>query len=136
MSFESLTEPSHEYDEPRPLPRSMMRGFFGRCSSCGLMRLFTSGLQVEEKCHTCSEELHHHRADDFPAYLNIFITGHVVVALAIILMGWKLVSMWWVVGLSCAAALIMAVMLMRPLKGVVVGAQWALRMHGFGGDDE
>ena len=28
---------------------------------------------VDEDCSTCHEEFHHHRADDLPAYLNIFI---------------------------------------------------------------
>ena len=30
----------------------------------------------------------------------------------------------------------MAFVLMQPLKGAVIGFQWANRMHGFGGEDE
>ena len=29
--------------------------------------------------------------------------------------------------------LLMSLALMRPLKGAVIGLQWAVRMHGFGG---
>jgi hypothetical protein len=33
-------------------------------------------------------------------------------------------------------AVMLALALMQPVKGAVVGYQWARRMHGFGGDDE
>jgi len=89
-----------------------------------------------DECYNCKEELHHHRADDLPAYLNIFIVGHVVVAAAMILMGMDIIGTWPLVVLACSLAVVTAVLLMRPLKGLVVGAQWALRMHGFGGHDD
>jgi uncharacterized protein (DUF983 family) len=31
--------------------------------------------------------------------------------------------------------LILSLALLQPVKGAVVGLQWALRMHGFGGDE-
>lgn len=120
----------------RPVFTSMMRGLRGRCPSCGKGAVFSGGLKVADKCNHCHEELYHHRADDLPAYLNIFIIGHVVVALAMILMDAKIVGMWSVVAISCIAAIVLSIALMRPLKGLVVGAQWAMRMHGFGGHDD
>ena len=131
FGYENTAEPSS-----RPLGRSMMRGFAGSCPNCGEGRIFSKGLAVNEHCATCEEELFHHRADDLPAYLNIFIIGHIVVALAVILMDMTALGTWSIVGISCVLAVIMAFTLMRPLKGLVVGAQWALRMHGFGGHDD
>ena len=120
----------------RSLLNSMRRGFVSRCPKCGQGRLFETGLAVKDKCTTCGETLHHHRADDLPAYLNIFIVGHVVVALTIIIMDMEVMGMWTLVISACLLALAMAFLLMRPLKGMIVGVQWALRMHGFGGYDD
>lgn len=115
---------------------SMGRGARGACPNCGVGKVFAKGLSTRTHCSHCNEELHHHRADDLPAYLNIFIVGHIVVGLAVILMDMKLLGTWEIVFLACLVALGMAVLLMRPLKGMVLGAQWALRMHGFGGHDD
>lgn len=120
----------------RPFVRSLLRGARGTCPSCGDGRLFARYLSVCERCPSCGEELHHHRADDLPAYLNILFTGHVVVGSMLVLLALELMSMWILAGLTVALAIGAAFGLMRPLKGAVVGAQWALRMHGFGGHDE
>ncbi|MEM9332092.1 MAG: DUF983 domain-containing protein [Pseudomonadota bacterium] len=98
--------------------------------------MFAKGLKVKDCCQNCGEELHHHRADDLPAYLNIFIVGHIVVAATMVVMDMKILSLWPLVTLSAVSAVLLALLLMRPLKGMVVGVQWALRMHGFGGHDD
>ncbi len=136
MSVEEFgAEPAREQND-RKLSTSMLRGFKGRCPSCGLSKLFAGGLKVQNQCHVCEEELHHHRADDLPAYLNIFIVGHIVVAAAMIVMDMEIFGLWTLVLGTCALAIITAVALMRPLKGMIVGAQWAMRMHGFGGHED
>lgn len=122
-------------DVARPLSGSMMRGAGGSCPACGSGRLFSGFLTVVDRCGHCNEELHHHRADDLPAYLNIFVTGHVVVGLMMGVMMLGLLSMWAMTFLTAGLAVAAAFLLMRPFKGMVVGAQWALRMHGFGGDE-
>jgi len=115
---------------------AMMKGLRGKCPSCGISKLFTGGLKVQDKCNICNEELHHHRADDLPAYLNIFVVGHIVVAVMMTALTLKVVSMWTGMFITIAVAIIMSVILMRPFKGMVVGAQWAMRMHGFGGNED
>ena len=120
----------------RPIMAAAMNGMRSTCPSCGTGRLFSGGLRVNDHCSQCSEALYHHRADDLPAYLNIFIVGHVVVAVMMIAMGWNLMGIWPLTALTVAIAIVCAVALMRPIKGAVVGVQWALRMHGFGGHDD
>ena len=120
----------------RPFLRSVLRGAGGTCPACGKGRLFARYLSVREHCEACGEELFHHRADDLPAYLNILLTGHVVVGTMLVAMALELASLWVLTGLTVALALAASIALMRPLKGAVVGAQWALHMHGFGGNDE
>ena len=45
--------------------------------------MFRAFLKVADRCDHCGEELHHHRADDFPAYLVIVIVGHLIVPLVL-----------------------------------------------------
>ena len=122
-------------DEDRPLAPSLLRGWTGCCPACGEGPLFEGYLAVRDECPACREELHHHRADDLPAWLTMVVTGHV---LAVLLLGvenafapplWVHFALWptLVVGLS--------LWLLPRLKGAVVGMQWAWRMHGFGGEE-
>jgi uncharacterized protein (DUF983 family) len=136
-----------EYRTPAPLtaeePRSwftaMRRGFAGRCPHCGEGRLFRKFLKVVDRCEVCGTEFHHHRADDLPAYIVIFIMGHVVVGgmlSAETNFDWPI---WWHVMIWPLLTLVGSLVLLQPVKGAIVGLQWALRMHGFGphpdGDD-
>ena len=126
------TEDNHR----RPLIRSMARGAAGRCPNCGSGALFASFAKTVEDCDICQEAIHHHRADDLPAYLNIFIVGHVVVAGFLMIErvtdwpGWMHLALW------VPLTIIMAIILIPPIKGAVVGLQWANRMHGFGGEED
>jgi uncharacterized protein (DUF983 family) len=110
----------------------VVRGLLGRCPHCGEGHMFRAFLKVADNCPACGEELHHHRADDFPAYLVIVIVGHVVVAgtLAVeVTYGWPL----WLhalVWLPLTTALALA--LIQPVKGFVVAWQWQHGMEGFG----
>lgn len=122
--------------ETRKTWPAMMKGLCGNCPSCGETKLFTGGLKVQDKCLNCNEEFHHHRADDLPAYLNIFVVGHVVVALIMIALKWDIVGMWTGMFITIGVAILVSIFMMRPLKGMVVGAQWAMRMHGFGGNED
>lgn len=126
-----------EPDRPhRSVWRAMMRGFTGRCPQCGEGRLFASFAKSTPECAQCGETMSHHRADDFPAYLNIFIVGHIIVAGFVLverLVDW---SAWVHLAIWVPLTIIMAVGLLQPIKGAVIGMQWANYMHGFGGEDE
>jgi uncharacterized protein (DUF983 family) len=119
---------------PRPLFPAMANGIRGHCPACGDGRLFARQLAIVEACDKCGTDLSHHRADDLPAYLNILLVGHVIVGAMMFLMTFELLGMWAFAALTIAVALASSVALMRPIKGAVVGAQWALYMHGFGDD--
>jgi uncharacterized protein (DUF983 family) len=116
----------------RPLWRSVARGFMGRCPHCGEGRLFSSYIKVVDRCEHCGEEMHHHRADDLPAYLVVFIVGHIVVGAfmgveaMVDLSTWEHLAIWVPITIASSLALL------RPVKGAVVGLQWAFYMHGFG----
>ena len=116
---------------PRDVVQAMWRGFRGCCPACGEGRLFRSFLKVSESCPECGEELHHHRADDFPAYLVIVIVGHIVVPLVLTVETHLAPAYWIHLALWLPLTLGLSLSLLQPVKGVVVAVQWFLGMHGF-----
>ncbi len=116
----------------RQIGPALRHGLRQRCPSCGEGRLFTSYLKVVDECAACGEALHHHRADDIPAYFTILIVAHMI-GLALPLGFGHLASAPVTFAIILCAAATAAVLLLLPrIKGVVVGLQWAKRMDGFG----
>ena len=116
--------------------QAVRRGIVGRCPCCGRGQLFRGFLKPVDACEACGEVLHHQRADDLPPYIVITIVGHIVVG------GILLAERYadWPMGLHMAIwpalTIALSLLLMQPAKGGVVGLQWALRMHGFGGEPD
>ncbi len=77
----TLTDTSHRAPEDRPLKPALLRGWRRRCPNCGAGPMLRGYLKVRDSCPVCGEELHHHRADDGPAYLTILIVGHLLAPL-------------------------------------------------------
>ena len=111
--------------------QALWRGFTMRCPNCGVGKLFGRFLKVVDHCSVCGEELHHHRADDFPAYIVIFVVGHTVVPAALAFEIDYAPPMWLDFLIWLPLAIISALVLLQPTKGVVVALQWQLGMHGF-----
>ncbi len=118
-------------ETPGSLMSDLMRGFFGRCPACGKGMLFRAFLKVNDHCPACSQELHHHRADDFPPYLVILIVGHVVVAAALHLEVSYSPPYWVHFTLWLPLTLGLCIGLLQPIKGAVIAMQWHIGMHGF-----
>lgn len=110
---------------------ALRRGFLGRCPNCGQGKLFRAFLKVADNCPACGEELHHHRADDAPAYFNIVIVGHIVVPLTLAVESAFAPEYWIHLALWIPLTLGLSFGLMQPIKGAIVAWQWAHRMHGF-----
>jgi uncharacterized protein (DUF983 family) len=117
---------------PQSLFSDLKRGFLGRCPACGKGKLFRSYLKVNDHCPACGEEFHHHRADDFPAYLVIVIVGHVLVPIALHVEMVYAPSYWIHLAVWLPLTLGMSLGLLQPIKGAVVAIQWHLGMDGFG----
>ena len=110
----------------------MWRGGRGKCPACGKGSLFKKFMKVADTCPHCGEALHHQRADDAPPYFTIFIVGHIMIPLVLIVErvwqpSYLVHAIMW---LPLTLALTLA--LMPIVKGAVVSLQWALGMHGFG----
>lgn len=123
-------------NQARPLVPAMKRGFFGKCPHCGTGKLFRAFVKPVDNCAACGEDYTHQRADDLPAYLVVLIVGHVCVGGFMIAEmttdwpGWLHLAIW------VPITLVMALTLLQPIKGAVIGLQWANHMHGFGGEED
>ena len=110
---------------------AMRRGFSGKCPECGHGHLFDSFLKVAPACAACATELHHHRADDLPPYLVILIVGHLI-GYGILMSETRFeMALWTHLALWPLLTLVLCLGLLQPVKGAVVGLQYALGMHGF-----
>lgn len=115
----------------RSWKQAIGRGLLCRCPNCGKGHMFRAFLKVADTCDNCGEELHHHRADDAPPYFTMFIVGHIVVPLVLVVERTWHPSLWLHFVLWTIVTLGLTFALMPAVKGAIVGLQWALRMHGF-----
>lgn len=111
---------------------AIRHGLRQRCPSCGEGRIFAGYLRVADECAACGEELRHHRADDIPAYLTILIVAHVVGLALPFAFGYVATAPVTLGLVLCGATVGLSLLMLPPIKGMVVGLQWAKRMHGFG----
>ena len=117
--------------EKRDVWSAMKRGFFGRCPRCGQGKLFRAFLKVDSSCSVCGLDFTPHRADDLPAYLVIVIVGHLVVPTALMIETNYSPPVALQLAIYLPLTLIASLALLQPVKGTIVGLQWALKMHGF-----
>jgi uncharacterized protein (DUF983 family) len=123
--------PEQAAGEKRDVWTALKRGFRCRCPRCGEGKLFRAFLKVDDHCSVCGLDFTPHRADDLPAYLVIVIVGHIMVPLALSVETNFAPPVWVQLATYLPLTLILSLLLLQPVKGVVVGLQWALRMHGF-----
>lgn len=124
--------PAFQREDDRPTRPALLRGFRRRCPNCGDGAMFDSYLHVRDTCPACAETLSHHRADDGPAYLTILVVGHLMAPVMHVTFTQFRPEPWVFATLFTTLAIGLSLYLLPRLKGVVVGIQWARRMHGFG----
>jgi len=117
--------------EKRNVWTALKRGLRGRCPRCGEGKLFRAFLKVDDHCPVCGLDYTPHRADDLPAYLVIIIVGHIVVPLVLMIETNYSPPVALQLAIYLPLTLVLSLLLLQPVKGAVVGVQWALRMHGF-----
>lgn len=130
------TQPIVWPPEQAPVPQrnvwqAMGRGLRGRCPRCGEGKLFRAFLKTADHCTHCGQDFTGHRADDLPAYLVIVIVGHIVVPIALSVETNFAPPVLLQLAIYLPITLLSSLLLLQPVKGAVVGLQWAFRMHGF-----
>jgi len=115
----------------RALRPALLRGWRCRCPNCGGGPMMSGYLKIRHHCASCGEALHHHRADDLPAWATILIVGHVLVSSLLIVEVNFAPPLWVHWSIWPAMTLGLTMWLLPRVKGMVVAFQWAKRMHGF-----
>ena len=129
-------EPAHMSPGPRPLFRSLVRGFRCACPNCGEGALFRGYLKPVPVCAACLEDLTHQRADDAPPYFTMVIVGHLLVPLMLAAQFATELTVVTHLAIWLPLTAFLTLALLRPVKGTLIAAQWALRMHGFDGNPD
>lgn len=118
--------------DDRPVGPALLKGWRRKCPNCGAGPVLKGYLKVRDTCTVCSEELHHQRADDGPAYLTILIVGHLMAPLLLMVFEmWRPepLILFTIFAVGCVA---LSLYLLPRLKGAMIALQWSRRMHGFG----
>lgn len=111
-------------DLPSALWIAICRGFLGRCARCGTGRMFRSFLQPVEACSDCGLNWRTRTADDFPPYLVILLTGHIVAPLMILVETRFHPPLWVHLAIWLPLVTMLAFGLIQPAKGAVMAFQW------------
>ncbi|MBS0255948.1 MAG: DUF983 domain-containing protein [Proteobacteria bacterium] len=126
-----MTDPIQHPPLPASLSEAARRGITGRCPRCGGAGLFARFLKPASHCHACGQDWRFQRADDFPAYLSMFITGHLLAPVIIVLVRETSLTPLALCAIVLPAAMALMLALLQPAKGAVIAAQWWFGMHGF-----
>jgi uncharacterized protein (DUF983 family) len=116
---------------PWPVPSlltALGRGLMGRCPACGKGRIFDGFLRVAPECEHCHAPLGLARADDAPPYFTILIVGHIVIPLMLITQKLYDPSTFLLTAIFVPLTLVLAVGLLRPVKGATVGLMLTFNM--------
>ena len=111
-----------------PLLTAMRRGVLGRCPACGQGHAFAGWLRVTQICPVCTAPLGAIRADDAPPYFTIFILAHIVIGALVALERSVSLSVSTELMIFLPATLLLAIGLIRPVKGATLGLMLRMDM--------
>lgn len=111
-----------------PMLTAVKRGLLGKCPACGKSHLFNGFLRVVPECRNCGAPLGLARADDAPPYFTILVTGHIVVPLMFLVDRMNEPPTWVMSAIFLPLTLVLALGLLRPIKGGTVGLMLTLNM--------
>ena len=116
---------------PSTFWQAIARGIACKCPRCGGASLVRKWLKPVDTCPLCAQDWTHQRADDFPAYIAILVTGHLLAPIIIMLSLDFSLSVFAMFTIIVPSALVMMLAMLQPAKGAVIAAQWWHGMHGF-----
>ena len=116
---------------PQSMSTALLRGAKGKCPRCGEAKLFRAYLKPIDACPACGQDWTPQCADDFPAYLSILVSGHLMAPVIVGLVLAPSLPSWVAGAIIVAVALVLTTSLLQPAKGAVIAGQWWLGLHGF-----
>ena len=120
----SPPSPAPEIDLPEGLAQAVMRGVRGCCPRCDGAKLFRKWLKPVDTCPNCQRDWSVQQADDFPAYIGIFIVGHLLAPIVIAMIGTFGMSAFATLAIILPVAVVMLIAMLQPTKGAVIAFLW------------
>lgn len=111
--------------------QAVLRGIRGRRPKCGEAKLFGRFLKPVLRCARCDQDWSLQSADDFPAYVSLLLTGHLMAPIIIGLTRSAGLSLLGLGLIILPMTLVLSIGLLQPAKGAIIALQWWLGMHGF-----
>jgi uncharacterized protein (DUF983 family) len=110
-------------------------GALGRCPNCGEGPLFTGFLTITRRCAKCGFDLAKSDSGDGPAVFVIFIAGFIAAFGLLFTEVAYRPPLWLEAAIWLPVAAVLCLGLLRPLKGLMIAAQFANRASQAGRDD-
>jgi uncharacterized protein (DUF983 family) len=110
-------------------------GALGRCPNCGDGPLFTGFLTVAPRCAKCGFDLAKADSGDGPAVFVIFIAGFIAAFGVLFTEVAYRPPLWVEAAIWLPVAVVLCLGLLRPLKGLMIAAQFANHASQAGRDD-
>jgi uncharacterized protein (DUF983 family) len=128
--------PDSDRSRAVPLPETYWQaavraGAHGKCPRCGEARLFRQWLKPVDRCPACGQDWSLQRADDFPPYVAIILTGHLMAPLLILLVRDFRLSVPALFAIIVPLAIATMLGILQPAKGAIIALQWWLGLVGF-----
>ncbi|PZQ65682.1 MAG: hypothetical protein DI570_00845 [Phenylobacterium zucineum] len=116
-------------------PNPFVAGAAGRCPNCGEGHLFQGFLNVRPACEACGYDFSKADSGDGPAVFVILIVGFLMAFGAVFTEFTVHPPIWLHLVLWLPATVVLSLGLMRPLKGVMLAAQFVNKAaeHRHGG---
>lgn len=116
---------------PSSFGAALVRGLRCSCPRCGGAGLFVRWLKPIDVCGSCGQDWSLQRADDFPAYIAILVTGHILAPVIIAMVSDLALSAGVIAAILLPLSVGLMLALLQPAKGAVIAVQWWHGLHGF-----
>ena len=106
------------------------RGFRRLCPRCGQGRMFSGYLSVRETCEACQMAFEPLRSDDAPPYFTLFIVGHLVISLYLLLWPYMPYPDWVHALIWCSLTLVLSLVMLPFVKGGTMAISFSTKAKG------
>ena len=119
-----MPSPQIPPDKPVAAPSPALVALAGKCPRCGKGELFRRGLVLRDRCAGCGLDFSFIDTGDGPAVFAIFILGAVVLGSALIAEFKFNAPVWFHVVAWGLLTPLLAILILRSLKGLLIGLQF------------
>tara|TARA_B100000315_G_scaffold260360_1_gene321129 strand:+ start:2276 stop:2650 length:375 start_codon:yes stop_codon:yes gene_type:complete len=110
------------------LSRVILRGLRRRCPQCGVGRIFSGYLTIEDACPHCQESFEGIRTDDAAPWATILLLGHILAPIVMIVIKFDISTLPLTI-IMAVLALVLALGILPLMKGVFVGLNWRFNIR-------